>query len=203
MFLLINNSQRISKKMIQLTSPEIVALKQKRETLIGEERNIKSKITVLRERQANGSYDPQERESNVAMILSGGDTLAPDLKDQIAAAMKLWGAIDDAKNNLNSQIRQAERVAAAKILAGKKSEHDTVMRRFVTSLMETHAVAVELLEMKRELIDAGVGISAEVCGISPEFLDPMNPYSPMADFFRAAKDRGYIKNVPSQLRIAA
>jgi hypothetical protein len=188
-----------------LTSPDLVALYQTRETLNARERLIKSDVTLLRERLAAGNaIQPDDNESNIALILAGDDMpFTVDLRAALSSKMIEWRAIDDAKEALNKTINRAKREAAVKVVARLKPEHDAMMKRLCASLVEVHSAHVELSSLRQELCDKEIGLFNGVCELLPDFIDsPTNGYSALSDFFRAVVKAGYLNSVPAQLRLA-
>jgi hypothetical protein len=89
--------------------------------------------------------------------------------------------------------------ANAKLCESLRSAHDKIMVRLSKSLADVHAAYVELFAMKRGLHNNGIGYGT-LFNVEPTFLDhPMDRTSELADFFRDAKNAGYISSVPAEL----
>jgi hypothetical protein len=108
-------------------------------------------------------------------------------------------ALEDAMEFLDKEIRVEKKLLAIAYSKTMKPKHDDRMRRLCASLLNTHAIWTELFSLKRNLIEAEVGLIG-LCLIEPSFLGvPVDPYSDCADFFRAAKKDGFVDAVPKAL----
>jgi hypothetical protein len=75
------------------------------------------------------------------------------------------------------------------------------MVRICKSMLELHAAYSEAYSLKRHLLDSEIGLYG-ICLTPPEFLsNPSNPHSELSEFIRMAHRKGYIKEVPSELRL--
>jgi hypothetical protein len=189
----------------ELTSPELLALNTTKRTLDERERLVKSDVILLRERIAAGNeMQPEDRAAQIEHTLAGGSvSAASDLTAQLGIAMLQWRAIDDAKEALSKKLHKAKRDAAVKVVADLKVSHDAVMKRACASAVDLHSAHFELSAMRQELCDKEIGLFDGVCELLPDFLgSPTNGYSAFGDFLRAAVKAGYLKSVPTQLRLA-
>jgi hypothetical protein len=187
---------------LTLNSPELTSLNQTMSSLKAKASGYKTDATILNQRILAGSEDTADNDSNIAMILAGGDIeLKPDLKAQLAQTMKQWRVVDDAIEVLSRKINKAKREAAIKVVAGLKPEHDAIMARLCASLVEAHHARAKLWVMKRAMIDNEIGVFGDVCELLPdEILGLLNPYSSLAAFLRESVKLGFLKSAPAQLR---
>jgi hypothetical protein len=182
------------------TSPLLNELNQTMEKLEAKARSCSADVAALRKRKADGDGNADESETNLAMVLAGGDvTFAPDLDEQISTAMQKWKVISDAQDIQQRKIsNQRFKVNLNFCITDKKPEFDRLMKKLCASLIEANAIHAEMYEMKRFLVDHRIGLIGGVYDIDPEsFLDtPTNRYSEFAHFIREAKRLGYLSTVP-------
>jgi hypothetical protein len=123
------------------------------------------------------------------------------VEDQLRAEHRQWSAIEEAIEFVHREIKSEKTALAVAYCKQRKPDHDRLMVKLCASLLETHKAFIEFYALKRHLVDNDVGLIG-LCLTTPDFLDaPNNPYSDMADFFRAAKKEGFISKVPPELEL--
>jgi hypothetical protein len=123
------------------------------------------------------------------------------IKELLAKAQREWTAIERAIEHLDREIAGEKNVLAKEYCKHLQPKEKELMGRVCKHMLEFHAAYSEAYDLRRHLVDTGIGLHG-VCLNLPDFLStPNNPYSEMADFFRAAKREGYIKEIPSELRL--
>ncbi len=140
------------------------------------------------------------RAEDLRRTLAGQPLANPtSIEEQLRVANKQLTAVEDALDYLNGEIRSEKKALAIAYSKQRKPDHDRLMVKLCASLLETHKTWAELYALKRHLVDEGVGLIG-LCQTMPDFLGaPIDPYSEMADFFRAAKKEGFINAVPQEL----
>ncbi len=130
-----------------------------------------------------------------------GEPLAnpSSIEEQLRVANRQLTAVENALDYLDGEFKREKTALRIAYSKQKKPEHDRLMIKACASLLETHKAWGELFALKRHLIDNDVGLIG-LCLTTPDFLGaPIDPYSEMADFFRAAKKEGFINAVPNEL----
>jgi len=162
--------------------------------------NGKSKTArELRARKIQGQNNVNDKDTRIAMVLAEQDIPATDDVDaQITTTLLEWEAIVEAKQSLLPKLAIAKREAADKILAGLKPEHDKIMARLVSSLVDAHTASAEIFDLRGQLRDGGIGWRNGVGELFPdEVLGAPTIYSALADFLRAAVKSGYLSKLPA------
>jgi hypothetical protein len=152
-----------------------------------------------------GTEDKNEaaRKDDILQRTLAGENLevSTDIKAQLELEHRQWSAYEQAIEHLNREIDKEKSVLAIQYCKELKPKHDDLMSRLCKPMLELHAAYSEVYNLKRHLIDSGVSLRG-ICLTLPDFLStPNNPHSEFADFLRAAKREGYIKEVPSELRL--
>jgi hypothetical protein len=132
-----------------------------------------------------------------------GESLADftSTEERLDKEHRRWAAYESAIEHLNREIEIEKSVLAKEYCKKLKSRHDDLMRQLCKPMLELHAAYSEAYDLKRHLVDSEIGLHGLFLTL-PEFLStPNNPNSEFADFLRAAKREGYIKEVPSELRL--
>jgi len=130
-----------------------------------------------------------------------GEPLAnpSSIEELLRVANKQLTAVENALEYVDGEIKREKTALAVAYCKQRMPDHNRLMVKFCASLLETHKVWGELFALKRHLVDEGVGLIG-LCQTMPDFLGaPIDPYSEMADFFRAAKKEGFINAVPQEL----
>jgi hypothetical protein len=186
------------------TSPLLTELNRAMAVLDAKARLCSTDVAVLRKRKADGDGNAADAESNLQMVLAGGDlTIGPNIDAQITSHMQKWKIIADAQDITKRKISDEQfKVNLKFCIIEKKPEFDKLMKRMCSSLIEANAVHTEMYAMKRSLVDNSIGLLGGVYDLDAEsFLGtPNNRYSDFAQFFREAKRSGYISSVPRDLR---
>ena len=149
------------------------------------------------------AQDEAARKEDALKRTLAGEPLAESIgiQEKLAKEHRQWAAYEDAIEFLTRAIESERTTLAIQYSKQCKPKHDELMKRLCIPLLEAHAVYSELYALKRHLIDSGVGLRG-LCLTMPDFLStPNNQYSELADFFRAAKREGHLKEVPKELRI--
>src|SRR5229473_3685760 len=121
------------------------------------------------------------------------------IEEQLRVANKQLTAVEDALEYVNGEIKREKTALAIAYSKQRKVDHDRLMVKLCSSLLETHKAWGDVYALKRHLIDNEIGLIG-LCLTMPDFLGaPVDPYSDMADFFRAAKKDGFISKVPADL----
>jgi hypothetical protein len=126
---------------------------------------------------------------------------ATDVKEQLAKEHRQCGAYQAAIEHLDREIAREKTILAKEHCKQLQQKEKELMVRICKPMLEMHAAYSEAYGLKRHLIDNEIGLHG-LCLTLPEFLStPNNPHSEFADFLRAAKREGYIKEIPSELRL--
>jgi hypothetical protein len=123
------------------------------------------------------------------------------IKDLLAKEQREWAAIERGIEHLDREIAKEKTILAKEYCKQLQPREKELMGRVAKHMLELHAAYSEAYDLKRHLVDNDIGLHG-LCLTLPEFLStPNNSYSEMADFFRAAKREGYLKEIPSELRL--
>jgi hypothetical protein len=150
---------------------------------------------------ATGDATEAARRAEALKRILGGEQVSDgdSIEVQLRAANMQLQALEDAMEFLDKEIRVEKKLLAVAYCKQKKPEHDRLMVKLCDSVLATHKAWKELHDMKRHLINSDVGLIG-LCLTMPDFLGvPTDPYSEMADFFRAVKKEGFINAVPKEL----
>jgi hypothetical protein len=140
------------------------------------------------------------------LMLDGKDIPEPEEVDtKLTAEMLKWQAVADTRQSLKPKIAAAKLEAATAVLKGLKPEHDAVVQRILSPLVEVSKAYVEIFDLGRQLKDKDCGWREGVCDLVPalvELFGPTNSYSPLATLLQEAVKLGYVKAsaVPKELR---
>jgi hypothetical protein len=143
------------------------------------------------------------RKNDILQRTLAGESLegSTDIKAQLELEHWQQAAYESAIEHLNREIDKEKSVLAKEYCKQLKPKYEDLMRRLCKQTLELHAAYSEVYDLKRHLIDNEIGLHG-VCLTMPNFLStPNNPYSEFADFLRAAKSEGFIKEVPKELRL--
>ncbi len=158
--------------------------------------NRKGAVTGVIDETAEAARKAEELRRTLA-----GEPLAnpSSIEEQLRVSNKQLTAVEDALEYVNGEIRSEKTALAIAYSKQRRPDHDRLMAKLCASLLETHKAWGEVYALKRHLVDEGVGLIG-LCLTMPDFLGaPVDPYSDMADFFRAAKKEGFINAVPNEL----
>jgi hypothetical protein len=150
-----------------------------------------------------GEQNEAARKDDILKRTLAGEQLADttDIKAQLEKEHRQWTAYESAIEYLNREIDKEESILSSEYCKRLKPKEKELMTRICEPLLELHAAYSEAYRLKRHLIDSGIGLHG-LCLTLPEFLStPNNPHSEFGDFLRVAKREGYIKEVPSELRL--
>jgi hypothetical protein len=188
-------------KIPELASAELTELLTMKASLARRAQASSEKVHSLRALKTEGQNNIDNKESRIAIVLSGKDIPASnDVDAQLTTEMLQWESINEAQQVIDKQIRTASYKAATALCKSLKPEHDKIMVRLASSLLDVLKAHAELFSLKQQLIDNGSGLVG-ICLLMPSFLDaPNNRYSPLAEFLRAAKAENYISAVPKELQ---
>jgi hypothetical protein len=153
---------------------------------------------------ATESVEPDEAAIRARTL--AGESLAdmPSIKEQLEKENRQYAAYEDAISHLDREIERERDRLNAEYSKSLEPKHDEQMRKLLATALDMHTAWFEIHSMKHELIDSGIGLRNGLYLTLPEFLpNPSDPYSQMADWFRAVKAAGYIKEVPASLRMKA
>jgi len=126
---------------------------------------------------------------------------AASIQEKLGRERRQYAAYEDAIEFRTREIDAEKTVLAIEYSKKIKPKHDDIMKRLGKPMLEFHSVFTEADDLRRHLIDNGVGLRG-LCLNLPEFLStPNNPYSDLADWFRAMKREGFINSVPKELRL--
>jgi hypothetical protein len=132
-----------------------------------------------------------------------GEPLADSIsiKEKLENEHRQWAAIEEAIEFCDREIKKEKTVLAIQYSKQLKETHNDLVKKVCKPMLELHAAWTELNNLKRHLIDNEIGLHG-LCLTMPDFLStPNNPHSEMADFLRAAKREGYIKEIPVEYRV--
>ncbi len=132
-----------------------------------------------------------------------GEPLAnpSSIEEQLRVANKQLTAVEDALEYVNGEIKREKTALAIAYSKQRKVDHDRLMVKLCSSLLETHKAWGDVYALKRHLIDNEIGLIG-LCLTMPDFLGaPVDPYSDCADFLRLAKKDGFISKVPADLEL--
>lgn len=122
-------------------------------------------------------------------------------KEQLAKEHRQWTAFESAIEHLNREIEKEKTALAIQYCKQLQPKEKELMARVCKHLLELHAAHSELYSLQRHLIDNSIGCHA-ICLDLPTFLSaPSNPHSEFSEFIRMAHRKGYIKEVPSEMRL--
>ena len=181
-------------------SPELCDALTKYENLTLRGAELRTEHQRLWSMKQNGET-AEEKEARISAVINGEAPVAPTNVDgRIAEINVQWRGIEDARELLLRRITDLKRNAARQICQSLRPKHDDIMKRLSRSLIETHAAYTEFETFKRTLLNNECGLYG-VCDVEPEFLElPTDRTSSLAQFFREAKQAGYIRAVPAELR---
>jgi hypothetical protein len=156
-------------------------------------------VRELRARKLDGERSIDDKDSRIAMVLSEETfPAANDTEAKLTSELLEWQAIEEAKESLKKKLAAARQKASDKVLAGLKPEHDEVMQRLLSALVEAHKANVELFDLRNQLRDRSIGWRLGVCELLPdEVLGAPTIYGHLADFFSAAIKAGHLKTMPA------
>jgi hypothetical protein len=154
---------------------------------------------------STGSDDKTEaaRQDDILKRTLAGESLTDSVavEEQIEKAQRQWSAYEHAIEHLNREIEREKTVLGIAYSKTKKQLHDQLMVKLGKPALELHSALLEVYELRSHLIDNGIGLRG-LCLTLPEFLStPNNPYSDLADWFRAMKKEGFISATPKELTI--
>jgi hypothetical protein len=147
--------------------------------------------------------DAARKREAIKRTLAGEPIETPTtIREQFESEQRKLSATLDAIEFLTREIERETTALAIEYSNTKmKPKHDALMKSFCQKQAEAHAVWSEIYELKRHSIDNGVGLRGLFL-TTPDFLGaPNNPHSEMAEFFRAAKNGGFISSVAKELRL--
>jgi hypothetical protein len=120
-------------------------------------------------------------------------------KEKLDQEHRQLSAIENAIEFLDREIYKEKTALASQYCKTRLPDHDAKMKRLYAGLLETHSAWLDLYEMKRQLIDSGIGLRGICLNLPESFLStPNNSYSEMAEFFRIGKLEGYISKIPAE-----
>jgi hypothetical protein len=157
--------------------------------------------TQKKEAASAGDYnEAARREDAIKKTLAGEALVTPvSIREELETAKLQWTAAEDACEYLEKEIRKEKTAFAIAYSAKLKPKADALIKSFCQKQLEAHAVWKEIYELKQHLLESEVGLRGMLLNL-PEFLGaPNDPYSATADFFRAAKNDGFIKEVPKEM----
>jgi hypothetical protein len=115
-------------------------------------------VRELRAKKLAGQHNINDRERLIEMVLAEQDISTTDDTDtKLTSELLQWEAVDAAKQSQLPKLAAAKREAADSILTGLKPEHDKIMTRLVSALVDAHTANVELFGLRSELKDKEIG----------------------------------------------
>jgi hypothetical protein len=155
---------------------------------------------------STGTEDKNEaaRNNDILQRTLAGESLAgsTDIKAQLELEHRQWSAYEQAIEFLEREIEREKAILADEYSKKLKPKHDDLMRQLCKPMLEMHAAWASVYDLKRHLIDTGVNLRGLCLTLPESFLStPSNKYSELAEFLRAAKREGYIKEIPSELEL--
>lgn len=150
--------------------------------------------------RTDSNDETARRKEAIERTLAGESIVTPtSLREQYESEQSKLSATLDAIEFLAGEIEREKTALAIQYSKEMKPKHSALMDTVCKKILETHAAWRELYDLKRHLIDSGVGLRG-LCLNLPDFLGtPVDPYSDMADFLRAAKNEGFISKLPAEL----
>ena len=140
-------------------------------------------------------------EDVLARTLRGEPLAEPTgTKEQLDKAHRQWAAIENAIEHVDREIQREKAALSIQYCNSLKAKEADLVRKVCKPMLELHSAWSDLYSLKRHLTDAEVGLRG-ICLIMPDFLSaPNNKFSEMGDFLRAARNAGYIKEIPVEYR---
>jgi hypothetical protein len=142
------------------------------------------------------------RDTDRDAILSGQPLAEQtDVKMLLAQEHRRRGAIEDALESIERDIRTEKARLAVQYSKELKPSYDDEMRILFKALVDAHASHVRLNTLRQHLVDSGLGFREGVMQLMPDaFLShPLNKYSELAAFLHEGKRLGFTK-VPKELQ---
>jgi hypothetical protein len=154
---------------------------------------------------STGTEDQSEaaRKDDILKRTLAGEQLADttDIKAQLEKEHRQWAAYESAIEHLDREVDREKAILSKEYCEKIQPKEKELMQRVGKHMLELHAAYSELYSLKRHLIDSDVGCRG-VCLDLPEFLSsPSNGHSEMAAWLRTVQKKGFIKEVPSELRL--
>jgi hypothetical protein len=193
------NSRANVWRMTQIVSPHVNNVTVR--TVINEKDEAAKKIAVV-PIGIDEQDDAARRDDELRRTLAG-EPLAESIgiQEKLAKEHRQWAAYEDAIEFITREIEQERTLLAIAYAKTLKPKHDQLMKNLGNPMLAVHAALLDIYEIKRHLIDNGVGLRG-LCLTLPDFLStPNNPYSELADWFRAMKREGYISSIPNELSL--
>lgn len=150
-------------------------------------------------------HDDARKQEALERTLAGhslADTSS--IQEQRDRELRQVAAFEDAIEFVSREIEQEKNILADEYAKSLGLKHQEQMAALCKAMFDVHTKWTEVYNLKRHLIDSGVGLRRGLCGSMPEFLgSPNDPYNDMAGFFAAAKRQGYIREVPQTMQLKA
>ena len=165
------------------------------------------KLRELLAKKSSGQFNTADSEQRIAMVLAGEEfPVDADVDTEITRLRLSLEVCNEAEQSLKAPLAKAKYEAATAVLKGIKPEHDKLVNRLVTALVEDFAPAyIELFQLSRDLKDKDFGWRDGVCDLIPQLVDifgPPNAHSALSSLLQAAVKLGYlnVKDLPKEIR---
>jgi hypothetical protein len=181
-------------------SPELREALVKHENLANRAAELRAEHQRLWKLKQSGE-SAEDKEARIAAIINGEAPPSPTNIDGLISDINAqWRGLEEAREILVRRIVDLKRNAGKVVCEKLRPEHDEIMKRLSKALLEAHAAYVQFDDFKRNLLFNECGLYG-ICSIEPDFLEsPGDKTSSLAQYFREARQAGYIKAVPAELR---
>jgi hypothetical protein len=163
-------------------------------------------IELLAEPASNRSSDTSsqeaDRQADRDAVLKGLPlSEQTDVKTLLTAQHRLRGALEDALISVERDIRAEKQRLAILHSKELKPEYDKDIGIVFKSLLDLYPTLLRLQELKRHLVDDGIGYREGTFAINPETLfdNALNKNSTLANFLNEGVRLRYIKQLPKEL----
>jgi hypothetical protein len=142
---------------------------------------------VHRNTETGGDATEAARRADDINRIARGEPLVevPDVQSRLNHEARKRGAIEVVIEDLEKQIREERRTLAIAYCKTLKPKSDDQMKRFRKTLAEAHAVHLEIMNMRQDLLASDIGFYG-LDVLDPDFLRST------AAFLQDASSRGYL-----------
>ena len=145
-------------------------------------------------------------DSDLVRRTLAGETFqaAADTKTQLENVQRQLAAYETTIEHLSRELEHESNRLRQEYAQSLVPKHRDLMVKLSNAVVDVHAAYADVYGLKRHLVESGVGLRHKLCNTMPEFLSvPTDSYGEMASFLAAAKQHGWVKDVPQSLKMKA